>query len=182
MTSHYIDLKLLLIISILELTSCASINYDQTSCSNIILSDTNSHQLIGMYHNRHTQNEPLFSLLVNGEEKYSSEIHNDSIIFKLIQPTNRSMSVEFYRKDSLVRKKTIQGKFKNGYFLTKAQVDFFKPCFPLLWGPGTYKRAIGLTKNKDLIVLESHGGTAIFIVIPFFASGGESSPVYRRVE
>jgi hypothetical protein len=42
--------------------------------------------------------------------------------------------------------------------------------------------SIGITKNDNLVIMESHGGTAIFILIPFFAGGGEGFSEFKRLE
>jgi hypothetical protein len=100
-----------------------------------------------------------------------------------IEPlTPNKLKYSYFIKDSLVTSKVLKGKMKNGYFMQRSKFVTEFTFGPLLWGPGTQKIAYGITKENNLIYLESHGGVAIFIVLPFFAGGGDSKNVYKRIE
>ncbi len=84
--------------------------------------------------------------------------------------------------DSLVDSKILKGKFVEGYFIQKTKFAVEFTFGPLLWGAGSKKYAYGITTENNLIIKESHGGVAIFIVLPFFAGGGDSKHEYKRIE
>jgi len=100
-----------------------------------------------------------------------------------INPLNPNrLEYSYFINDSLVETRVLKGKFKDGYFMQRTKFGVEFTFGPLLWGPGTEKFAYGITNENNLIFRESHGGIAIFIILPFFAGGGDSNHEYKRIE
>ncbi len=96
--------------------------------------------------------------------------------------TPKRLKFTYYINDSLVHSKVLKGHFEEGYFMQKTKLGVEFNCGPLLWGSGTENKAYGITTENNLIIKETHGGIALFIIIPFFAGGGDSENEYKRIE
>jgi hypothetical protein len=101
---------------------------------------------------------------------------------KIVPLKPNRLEYSYFINDSLVTSKILRGKIKDGYFMQRTKFGIEFTFGPLLWGPGTQKFAYGITNENNLIYWESHGGIAVFIVLPFFAGGGDSKHEYKRIE
>jgi hypothetical protein len=81
---------------------------------------------------------------------------------------------KLYTQDELIKSVTLKGKFKSGYFKVKRQYPKKFIAGPLLWVFGEHLSYIGLTKDNNLVVLDSGGaGVLLVVVIPIFVVGGD---------
>lgn len=166
-------LTITLIVPILH--SCSSIRITERIGMDYNLSDTNFLILKGTFVDSAIVDYPKKSNNLTGC------IYAPCTV-KIEPLTPNKLKYSYFIKDSLVTSKVLKGKLKDGYFMQRTKFGVEFTFGPLLWGPGTQNFAYGITKENNLIYLESHGGVAIFIVLPFFAGGGDSKNEYKRIE
>jgi len=81
---------------------------------------------------------------------------------------------KLYTQDELIKSVTLKGKFKSGYFKVKRKYPTKFIAGPLLWVLGEHESYIGLTKENNLVILDSGGaGILLLVVVPFFVAGGD---------
>src|ERR1035437_3361957 len=108
----------------------------------------------------------------------------------IIPIDDETLTVNLYRKDKIntqdefIKCLTLKGKFKDGYFKVKRQYPTKFIAGPLLWILGEHQSCIGLTKENNLVVLDSGGEGALFlIVLPIFVAGGDKHDYeYKRTK
>lgn len=166
---------LLIIPSIIIFQSCSSIGLTNRNGKDYYLGENNYTKLKGTFIDSTIIDYPKKSNNLNENVYTPCTIEIDPI-------TPNKIQYSYYLNDSLVYSKILKGKFKDGYFIQRTKFIIEFTFGPLLWGPGTQKYAYGITNENNLIELESHGGIAIFIILPFFASGGDFKHEYKRIK
>lgn len=81
--------------------------------------------------------------------EYSLKEKKD-MIFKLNFENEKKISASLILQDSVIRTKTIRGKWKDGYFYKNAKF-FFSPFIPLLFGYNTSILRFGIDTDGNLI-------------------------------
>ena len=51
-----------------------------------------------------------------------------------------------------------------------------------MWVPGISRKAIGLTKQNNLIFFEEHGAIALLVVLPVFGGEDERHFEFERIQ
>ena len=164
-------------IALIGINACSTIDLIKRDKNDLALDTANFKLLDGKYTN-------AISLLntLNYRRSFPSTIKEDSVVLLLKTNTKRSIQLDFMANDKKIQSYKIRGKYKNGYFHTLPKFSIsLTPLFPILWGPGAYNMNIGLTKNNDLVYLESHGGIAFIFILPFFGSGSEGCVEIKRL-
>jgi hypothetical protein len=174
-----ISYQLLLLLSFF---SCSTIDKIDRGNKDYALDNTNHSKLTGIYSNKNIESTWSIYEMLYDRKLFHQKLNNDSILVGLKIVNDNKLELSFFKNKSCIKTVKLKGKYENGYFLVNARFGLLSPFFPLLWGPGIYNMSIGITKNDDLVVLESHGGASIFVIVPFFAGGGESDVEFRRVE
>jgi len=98
----------------------------------------------------------------------------------IIPIDDKTLTVNLYRhdklyiQDKLIKSLTLKGKFKDGYFKVKRKYPTKFIAGPLLWVLGEHLSYIGLTKENNLVILDSGGaGILLLVVVPIFVAGGD---------
>lgn len=167
-------ISILVILTFPLLQNCATIQLTDRVGKDIYLEDSDYMKLEGTY---------IDSTIVDYPKKSTDTIGYVYAPCKVnLKPMSSTrLEYTYFINDSIVDSKVLKGKFVDGYFMQKSKFGVEFTFGPLLWGPGSEKYAYGITTENNLIVKESHGGIAIFIVLPFFAGGGDSKHEYKRI-
>jgi hypothetical protein len=164
------------------LSSCSTISKIDRAGKDYNIDNKSFERINGRYNNRNTQSNWTIYDMLYDRRLFHKKLKNDSVVVVIKAINAKKLELSFVKGNTCFRKQKLRGHYENGYFSVNAKFGFLSPLFPILWGPGTYNMSIGISKNDNLVILESHGGTAIFLVIPFFASGSEGDYEFKRLE
>lgn len=164
------------------LFSCSTINQIDRTNKDISLDNKNFNKLNGIYSNKNINSPWTFDGIIYQHNSSYKALNNDSIRVRLKTTSENKLEIDFLKNDICLKSLKLQGKYSDGYFSMKPKFRFLTPFFPLLWGPGFYNLSLGITKNNNLVLLESHGGVTVLIVLPFFASGAQSDNEFKRIK
>ncbi|MGB1294355.1 MAG: hypothetical protein ACPG6V_02665, partial [Flavobacteriales bacterium] len=167
--------KILVFMTFPLLQNCATIQLTDRVDKDIYLNTSDYMKLKGTYTD---------STIVNYSKKSTDTIGYIYAPCKvdIMALSPKRLEYSYFINDSLVDSKILKGKFSDGYFMQRSKFGVKFSFGPLLWGPGSEKYAYGITTENNLIITEAHGGVAIFIVLPFFAGGGNSEHEYKRID
>lgn len=93
--------------------------------------------------------------------------------------SNKKLQLTLYQKDSIVGKKVIKGKLKNGFFYSKRKTRIY-PIPPLIFGYEFEKFRIG--KNKNFIILDYSTNIWVGGFMVGESEKGNYSAIFKRVE
>ena len=169
-----------LLLALISITSCSTIKKFDRTDKDYHLNNKNYKQIEGIYTGISNPGNLYHQVYVPSYLSSGADI--DSSLVHIKAPSKNKLVLTFVKNDTVLTSLNLRGDYKNGYFSVNTRVGLLSPFFPLLWGPGLAYRSIGITKEKDLVVMKSHGGVAVLIIVPFFASGGESMNEFKRIE
>ncbi len=168
------------------LSSCSTINKINRTGMDIYIDNTNYYKINGKYCNKGTkQTGPVSGFVYDifyGYKTFHKRIDNTTATVTIKAINEKKIELCFLQKDSVLKRTLLKGKFENGYFSVNTRYSLINPFFPLLWGPTNYKRIIGITKNNDLVILDTRNAIVVFLVIPFWGAGGDSYNEFKRLE
>ena len=170
------------LIMIILLGSCSTISKIDRDEKDLSLCDSNIKTINGTFLNKDLRSKRDIYNLINSSKRHYKSFNTDSVSVKLTLITEKEIELSFIICDSFLTTIRLKGKLKNGYFCAKTKINLISPFFPILWGPGIYYIDIGLTKENDLVILDSESSAAFFIVFPFFAVGNENASEFKRIE
>ena len=87
----------------------------------------------------------------------------------------------FLSNNKIIEEKILRGKYGKGYFILKSRYKASFKFGPLLWGLAGFKIFLGVTRENNLILLESNGGTAMFFLLPIFPASEHHFLEYKRI-
>lgn len=92
------------------------------------------------------------------------------------------IKLKVFDNETAIDSLTIKGKYRKGYFKVRRQVKASFIAGPLLWVLAENTKYIGLTKDNNLVVMNSGGsGFLLLIAFPIFAAGGGQTNIeYER--
>ncbi len=92
------------------------------------------------------------------------------------------IKLKVFDNETAIDSLTIKGKYRKGYFKVRRQVKANFIAGPLLWVLAENTKYIGLTKDNNLVVMNSGGsGFLLLIAFPIFAAGGGQTNIeYER--
>lgn len=162
--------------------SCSTISKIDRSGKDFVIDNKNFDRLNGRYDNNNDKSTWTIYDMLYDRKLFHKKLDSDcvSVVIKTIN--DKELELSFVIADTCIKKQKLRGRYENGYFSVNTKFGFLSPLFPILWGPGTYDMSIGLTNNDSLVILESHGGIAIFLAIPFIASGGKNYYEFQRLK
>lgn len=160
----------LLFAALLFLSSCSTVNLKHRAGKDRPLTKTDFSALEGTFTNAAPDSVRSFY-----DRKLEDHFVDDSLFCTSvrIRPEEKRLHLDLYDGDSLVTTYSVKGRFKKGYFRTRrrAMTNFF--AGPVLWVVAEDFKYVGVTKDNNLIVLNSGGsGLLMFFVVPLFAAGG----------
>jgi len=158
-------------------TSCSTVGQIKRDNKDMVLDTSNFHRLDGSYFNS-------IELLRNlhNREFLATNLNVESVILNVKTVTKKSIKLDFESNGKTIKTIKLYGKYKNGYFVTMPKLSIsLLPLFPIFWGPGTYNLSLGLTKENNLVFLESHGGIVLLVIVPVFGGGGQSDCEIKRL-
>jgi hypothetical protein len=182
------DLMLIFIsiTNFLYLSSCSTINKIDRTGMDINIDSTNYHKINGQYSNLGIeQSGPVSGSVYHifyGYKTFHKRIDYTKATVSLKAINEKKIELCYLYGDSIVKSTILKGKYENGYFSINTRYGILNPFFPILWGPANYKRIIGITKNNDLVILDTRNAIVIFLVIPFWGSGGDTYNEFKRLE
>ena len=83
---------------------------------------------------------------------------------------------------TLIEKRTVTYKLTKGYLKLKRQYKAASMFGPIIWGAGTFQVYLGVTKDNQLTIINSHDGLAILIVLPFYVASNQDDNEYPKRE
>ncbi len=115
-------------------------------------------------------------------KRFSNDTFNIDIFkIKLTTLSERTINVQYIKNDSILKSYELQGRLKkNGYFKIRTKLSTNFIFGPLVWGLGQNCRAIGLTKDNDLVLITDSGGTLFVLFIPLGASSVQIESEFKR--
>jgi|JI10StandDraft_1071094.scaffolds.fasta_scaffold806334_1 hypothetical protein len=178
-----------LLITSAFVVSCAAIKHDSIRIVNK-LEKEDFKQLNGQYTNNPNDGSgKLLRSQYNGEyqlkslwaniDSYqigsSSDWKTQSVDIEFLTPKKAIFRLN--KGDSLIDKKTVRGKFKDGYFYERPFLVIF-PLVPVLFGHNTNRLRIGKVENG--LVADYKWNTWMFFLIAGQSEKGESSLIFSK--
>ena len=166
----------LLILTSTWFSSCSTVDFASRKNKDILLSSDHYLKLQGTFVNHSTDTSYRKSTLFNN---FTAGTHQ-GLCVEIIPKDERKLTVNLYNgktpvQNELQKSVTLKGKYKKGYFKVKRLYRTKFVAGPLLWILGEKKNCIGLTKENNLVVLDSGGTGVLFLLaFPFFVAGGGS--------
>jgi hypothetical protein len=161
--------------------SCSTVNLTPRKGKDLTLTPTDYLKLKGTYSNQ-LPDTNLYNFKRGLFENFTLDTTGKGQpgFYTEIIPFEKTLTVNLYRhdkiyiQDELIKSITLKGKFKSGYFKVKRKYPAKFIAGPLLWVLGEHQSYIGLTKENNLVVLDSGGtGVLLLVVVPFFVAGGD---------
>lgn len=174
-------LVVLLLSNLLFFGSCSGLKNNVNRTDQVMLNSSNFKLLDGTYESKSVRSkEDLYWYAFEGVMNYQSYADSTgSITFKVID--KKHIEVSYVKRDTLVKRKIIKGKIKNGYFIFNRKYLFIPMLFTNLYRDRTFR--VGLLENGNMITdynLVSFG-TAM-IIFPFRENTREYNVEFRRIE
>ncbi len=155
-------------------TSCVSIKTNSRIGKDQKLNNSTYTNLNGNYVNTPTDinnlKRTLFSKL-SASDSYLDFHNHKNCMVKIVAENNKKLKVSLVKSDTVLKSINLYGKFKNGYFKVKKQHQFKTIFGPIIWLKGTTLNYIGVTYNKNLVVLNSGAAISFLLALPFYTSG-----------
>ena len=162
------------------LYSCRSIDLSSRRGKDYSSNSTNISILNGIYINSPDSASDLYSAWQRLDNKTLS-IPNDSYIqIKVL--SERKLQATLLSQNKSIDEKILKGKNKKGYFVLRNRYKAKLNFGPFLWTFAGFKIYLGVTKENNLILLESNAGTTIVLILPVFPAGDRHFFEYRRKE
>lgn len=160
--------------------SCSTVNLTTRKDKDIWLNSKDYLKLKGIYSNQAKDSSNFRRSLFESFTLDTLGKRQNGFYIDIVPIDENTLTVnlyqhnETYMQDDILRSITVKGKFKNGYFKVKRQYLTKFVAGPLLWVLGERQIYIGLTKENNLVVLDSGGkGVLFFVIVPFFIAGGD---------
>lgn len=140
----------------------------------------------GMYTNLPTDTghlqQTLFCLFTKSEQDTICKEKNRRV--QIIANSAQKLTLSLDSNGTILKSLVLKGKYKKGYFKVKRQLSVNGLLGPLFWVYGSNISYVGLTKENDIIVLNSGGiGILFILVMPISVSGADQQNlVYKRVQ
>ena len=168
--SHNLKKLLYILILITFLTNCSSVRKATASEKITELKNNNLSEFNGIYSNKPLNREAeIFSLWAT--LNFRAERYENWSDLKVRLKTNSKNQIiaELINGNEIIATKLLKGKIENGFYRIKNQFNSdFK--YIIVWVLGDSSVKVGITENKELIVLRESGGTAFLVAFPVFAS------------
>lgn len=131
----------------------------------LFLSDSTAYQLEGLY--RVDTNARYYDVYAHIQNKMPKAFSNPQDMFVKIKVLNeKELELSYYRQCKSYRKRKLKGEFQDGYFRVKNKFEFFKPYFPIIYGPATIHRKLGKSKSGNLVYTKSELGYIMLLIAP----------------
>jgi hypothetical protein len=172
-TTQLISERPFLLLLLLSLTSCASLDRVAPNENRKILSDKNFEILNGDY-----------KADANLAGAFFSKIHkvDTTAVMNLQFIDKGSVKVTLLKQDTILDERIVKGKIRQDYFKARLSYDF-SFWFIIINGLGITRTRIGLLNNTNLTVDTVRDGMGLLVVIPVFSSGGALYGLeYERLE
>lgn len=116
------------------------------------------------------------------KELYKYNQFPDTSDFVRLQVVDdQHITVRVFKKGNLVKTKTIEGVFQNGYFQFHSEHLSWRAVF---WVHLLQTNRLTLTASSDLLLDNNYGGIGFFLILPIPLSGSSSDNynlVYKRI-
>lgn len=163
--------------------ACSTINLSYRNGKDIKLGVHSLDKLDGDFFNMPQDTNHIGASFFNNFQ-HDSVYHQKNLKINVTAITNKTLSLKLFDNSTLVDSLIIKGKTQKGYFRIKREwsTDFI--AGPLLWALVEEHKYVGLTKENDLVLINSGGnGIILLILFPFFAAnGGQSTNQYHRTK
>jgi hypothetical protein len=172
---------LVVILLSIAASSCSSVDLSVRAGKDKALTKKDFTMLAGKYAN--LGNDSILFKSLFDHFDHLDHTQRKGISVELASVEERKITINLYDGEQIEKGKTVSGKFKKGYFKVKRQYTTKFIAGPLLWGFGSHRIYIGLSKTDDLVVFNSGGGGVLLLVIfPIFgAEGTKGDYEYSRL-
>jgi len=159
-------------------SSCKTVNLATRNGKDLQLSSTDFTKFNGIYSNLPTDtnhlNRTLYCNFTKGNKSKDTICKQIHYNVKVLSTDPKTLTLELNDNGITIQNVTLKGKYKNGYFKVKRQFNFSGIVGPLVWVFGEHINYIGLSKDNNLVVFDSGGSGALFIIVlPIFVAGGD---------
>jgi hypothetical protein len=166
--------------------SCRTIDLSSRNGKDLELNSTNYQQLSGTFSNTNaaTDSSRYFHRTLMGNFENDSIYSRKGLSAVLLPVSPKTLSLKIYSKDSLISSLTLKGKYKSGHFKVRRRFTSSFISGPLFWVLAASFNYIGLTKENNLVILNSGGVGALFItILPIAVTGADQSEnTFQRIK
>lgn len=174
--------RILILLSLTFLVySCSTVNFKSRKGKDQHLDAISFDKLSGEFKN--SKNDTLyFYKTIYNNFKYDTLYSQKDFTVNFTPIDKNKIKLKLFDNETAIDSLTITGKYRKGYFKVRRQVNANFIAGPVLWVLAENTKYIGLTKDNNLVVLNSGGsGFLLLIAIPIFAGGGgQTSIEYER--
>ena len=165
----------------LLICSCSTVRLKSRIGKDQQLDAISSDKLSGDFKNSRNDTNYLYRTLYNNFI-YDTIYRQKDLTVKLTPIDKNIIKLKIFGNETVIDSLTIKGKYRNGYFKVRRQVNANFIVGPLLWVLAENTKYLGLTKDNNLVILNSGGsGFLLLIALPIFAAGGGQTEVeYER--
>lgn len=191
MLKESLNTILKLIVLIVIINSCASRRSTINSSSNdkyrsnlTSIDNTNYQLLNGIYENSNASTsfsfweKSILKIDLNSQTSYSTDT---IVIIKFL--SKKKLRLSLIANDKVIYEKRFKGRIISGLFVFNRQIKI-QGIPPLFWQYGDQITAIGLYKNKDLIVFVNVAGAFLITIAPMMPSPNSDlrgPSIYERI-
>ena len=168
---------LLWLAAALCLSSCTSVKLSQRSGKDLQLTEANFQQLAGTYLYPATD-----SVRMHQQAGRNSHTSPHSIRIRPIDA--RTLELAVWNATEPIESQIVKGRYRRGYFKMRHQWHAKMVFGPLLWVLSEQQRYLGLTRENELVMLNSGGsGWLLLVAWPIMVAGGpKMQQVYKRAD
>jgi hypothetical protein len=161
--------------------SCSTIRLKDRIGKDLRLDANSIDKLSGDFKN--TKNDTIyFNKTLYNNFNYDTIYRQKDLTINFTPIGKNKIKLKAFDKETAIDSVTIKGKYRKGYFKVRRQINTNFIAGPLLWVLSENTKYIGLTKDDNLVIMNSGGsGLLLLIVLPIFAAGGGQTDVeYER--
>lgn len=161
--------------------SCSTIRLRDRIGKDIRLDANSIDKLSGDFKNTKNDTIYFYKTLYNNFN-YDTIYRQKDLTINFTPIGKNKIKLKAFDKETAIDSLTIKGKYRRGYFKVRRQINTNFIAGPLLWVLSENTKYIGLTKDDNLVIMNSGGsGLLLLIVLPIFAAGGGQTDVeYER--
>lgn len=174
-------MKHLFLILILFLFGCSSYKLSNREGKDFKLTKNNLEELNGYY-----SNTPIDSLLYS--KNFFEHFHYDTVSdselfnFRIRVIDKKTLKIELFEAGIVVDSLSVKGGFSKGYFKINKEFDTEFVLGPIIWALGDDVKYIGLTKSKDVVLLNAYGGVIFLVIMPLRGAETSSVNIYKKLK
>ena len=178
---------ILYLLTVVSITSCSSLRKSVNNKDRVVLNHSNFKLINGKYSVKAIDNKGSFDLtscFFNNNYKYifSDYSCSDSLCSVQLEVLDeKTLNISYVTEKSTIKKRKVNGKLKDGYFLLKQSHLFLPLIFTNLYRNRQFR--IGLLNNGNLITdhnMISLG--SVLVIVPFYLNEKNFDVEFERMD